>query len=109
MRVSEIRAAMSKGILADIEEAFMALVLYPGHATIEGVKSVNELVDLFSSVAQALHDDKRVMPASLADMIQGEVGDALESRTYAGGSRAVRMYTMRWRGFFAARFVPGNR
>lgn len=100
--VRDIRAAQRRGTLADIETAFRALLA--GEDRISGAGDRGELMDLLQDVCAALYNDDRIMPDDVADLIQAEAGDALTDRTYAAGSRAVRMHSMRWRSFLKQRY-----
>jgi hypothetical protein len=103
MTFQEINAALAASNTSDIEDAFKALVEYPGHGgRIPGATPAN-LRHALDRVCDALLEDHRIMPGGTFDAIKGNLPDetALAGATYSHGAMVVKQNTARWNTIFA--------
>jgi hypothetical protein len=103
MTFQEINAALAASNTSDIEDAFKALVEYPGHGgRIPGATRAN-LRHALDRVCDALLEDHRIMPGGTFDAIKGNLPDetALAGATYSHGAMVVKQNAARWNTIFA--------
>jgi hypothetical protein len=103
MTFAEINTALAASNTAEIEDAFKALVEYPGHAgRIPGATPEN-LKHALDRVCDALLADDRIMPGGTSDAIRGTIPDETEllGGCYSHGASVVRQHLPRFRALFA--------
>jgi hypothetical protein len=103
MTFQEINAAIEAGNTTDLEDAFKALVDYPGQAgRIPGATPEN-LKHALDRVCGALLEDDRIMPGGTSDAIRGAIPDENEllGGCYSHGALVVKKHLPRFRAIFA--------
>jgi hypothetical protein len=102
MTFEEIDAAIASGRTSDIEDAFKALVEYPGYGgRIAGATQARlpaRLAATLAAVCDALLEDERIMPGGTLDAIKGTIPDETElvGGTYSHGASTVKRHMARF-------------
>jgi hypothetical protein len=103
MTFAEINAAIAAGNTTDLEDAFKAMVEYPGHAGCIPGATPENLKHALDRVCGALLEDDRIMPGGTFDAIRGTIPD--ESELLGGcnsrGAIVVKKHLPRFRALFA--------
>ncbi|MCI5073960.1 hypothetical protein [Oricola sp.] len=95
MDLSDIRAAIERGIVSDLEDAFRALVGWPGEDEIAGADAT-ERQALLERICDALRDDDRQMPGGTREILEDAAAD-LRGGRYCDGALAVLADLDHWR------------
>ena len=102
----DIEMDVRAGNLSGIEDAFRALVNWPGEDRIEGVDTVDHATELLEMVATNLEllQDARAMPGDIVEVLRQERrggGAQLSGGTYKAGAAFVLGHFDWWRALFA--------
>ena len=105
---ADILDAIATHRLSDIEDAFRALVDWPGADIVMGLEGTSDALDLLKAVCDALSvsNDTRTMPGDVIDLLNGmaEGPEMVGAPWYAAGAAFVRDRLPRWRPFFVRTF-----
>ncbi len=105
---TDIEAAIQAGRVSDIEDAFRALVNWPGEDEIVGLEGMSDAMLLLVATAQRIVDldDRRIMPAEIFDLIRDlPHGESLAGGTYSAGAEAVLADIGQFRPIFRRTFA----
>jgi hypothetical protein len=103
MTFAEINVAIAAGNATDLENAFNALVDYPGHAGCIPGATPENLKHALDRVCCALLEDDRIMPGDTLGAISGTIPDECEllGGCYTHGAIVVKKHLPRFRALFA--------
>ncbi|MGD9740906.1 MAG: hypothetical protein AB7O56_09485 [Bauldia sp.] len=102
MHIGDVRDAIGGDDAGDVQEAFRAIICYPGPVGVDGA-TADDLIESLERLCEKLAEDYTEITHDLAVEIEGLQRTPLDSDTYAAAAFAVRANFDRWRDYLRNR------